>query len=391
MTTVTVFRRVPPPLIGVCGVVPHRGYESFEETLDWLEASGFLVERFDPYRESAQVARFASVTQALAGLGERCLPLILLDGVVVSSGTRPTRAQLARIIGQRRGQAEVPAAGGGIEQKEVGVMHSHTVGFVGGGRITAIFLEALGDRRLALERVTVSDTSAEVLARLKGRFPAITTTADNAEAASRERVFLALHPPALKAVLPALASCVRQDAVVVSLAPVLTLARLSELLGGFARLARVLPNAPSIARAGWNPVAFGAALSADARTEIEVLLDGLGAHPVVPEETLEAYAILAAMGPTYFWFQWQALRELAGTFGLSAEAADSALRAMLDGAIRTLFDAGLTPEQVMDLVPVKPLAEAEPQILRAYRDTLPGLYAKLTGAPSLATSGAARS
>jgi pyrroline-5-carboxylate reductase len=393
MTTVTVFRRVPPPLIGVCGVVLDRGYESFEETLDWLEASGFLVERFDPYREPGQAARFPTVTESLAGRGERCLPLIFLDDVVVSSGARPTRAQLARIIGQRRSQAELPAAGdgGGLEQKETRVMQSHTIGFVGGGRITAIFLEALGGRGLALERVTVSDTSAEVLARLKGRFPAITTTADNAQAASRERVFLALHPPALKAVLPALASCVRQDAVVVSLAPVLTLARLSEMLGGFARLARVLPNAPSIARAGWNPVAFGAALSADVRAEIEALLDGLGAHPVVPEETLEAYAILAAMGPTYFWFQWQALRELAGTFGLSAEAADLALRAMLDGAIRTLFDAGLTPEQVMDLVPVKPLAEAEPQILRAYRDALPGLYAKLTGTLSLATSGAARS
>jgi pyrroline-5-carboxylate reductase len=269
-------------------------------------------------------------------------------------------------------------------------MQSRTIGFVGGGRITAIFLEALGGRGLALERVTVSDSNAEVPARLKGRFPAITTTADNAAAASRERVFLALHPPALKAALPALATCVRQDAVVVSLAPVLTLARLSELLGGFARLARVLPNAPSIARAGWNPVVFGEALSAEARAEIEALLDGLGAHPVVPEPTLEAYALLAAMGPTYFWFQWQALRELALSFGLSAEAADCALRAMLDGAIRTLFDTGLTPEQVMDLVPVKPLADAEPQILRAYRDALPSLYAKLTGTPSLATSGAAR-
>ena len=112
---------------------------------------------------------------------------------------------------------------------------------------------------------------------------------------------------------------------------------------------------------------------------------------MVPEETLEAYAILTAMGPTYFWFQWQALRDLAGAFGLSSEATDRALRAMLDGAIRTLFDAGLTPEQVMDLVPVKPLAEAEPQILRVYRETLPGLHARLTGTLSLATSGAARS
>jgi hypothetical protein len=34
----------------------------------------------------------------------------------------------------------------------------------------------------------------------------------------------------------------------------------------------------------------------------------------------------------------------------------------------------------MDLVPVKPLAEAEPSILQAYRDVLPRLHAKLRGA-----------
>jgi pyrroline-5-carboxylate reductase len=257
---------------------------------------------------------------------------------------------------------------------------SYTVGFVGGGRITAIFLRALGGRGLALDQVTVCDTSAEVLAGLKARFPAIATTADNAAAAACERVFLALHPPALKAVLPGLGPHVRKDAVVVSLAPVLTLARLSEMLGGFTRLARVLPNAPSLVRAGFNPVAFADGLPADARAEIEALLDGLGAHPVVPEGTLEAYAILAAMGPTYFWFQWQALREIAGTFGLAPTEADRALRAMLDGAVRTFFDAGLAAEQVLDLVPVKPLAEAEPQILQAYRDALPRLHAKLKGA-----------
>jgi pyrroline-5-carboxylate reductase len=259
-------------------------------------------------------------------------------------------------------------------------MHSHPIGFIGGGRITAIFLEALGGRGLALERVTVSDSNAEVLARLKARFPAITTTADNAEAASRERVFLALHPPALKAVLPELAPRVRKDAVVVSLAPVLTLARLSELLGGFTRLARVVPNAPSVVRAGFNPVAFADGLPADARAEIEALLDGIGQHPVVPEETLEAYAVLAAMGPTYFWFQWQGLREIAAGLGLAEGDADRALRAMLDGSVRTFFDSGLGAAQVLDLVPVKPLAEAEPQILQAYRDALPRLHAKLKGA-----------
>jgi len=258
-------------------------------------------------------------------------------------------------------------------------MKDRTVGFVGGGRITAIFLEALGGTELALDRVTVSDTSPEVLAKRKERFGGITTTSDNGAAASCERVFLALHPPAAKTVLPELAGALRSDAVVVSLAPVLTFKKLSGLLGGFDRLARVIPNAPSVVGAGYNPVAFGDGLPAEPRAEIEVLLEGLGAHPVVPEETLEAYAILAAMGPTYFWFQWQALRELAGSFGLGAAEADAALGAMLEGAVQTFFDPKRTYEEVADLVPVKPLADAEPQIRQAYADKLGGLYRKLSG------------
>jgi pyrroline-5-carboxylate reductase len=250
---------------------------------------------------------------------------------------------------------------------------------VGGGRITAIFLEALDGTALDVDRVTVSDTSPEVLAKRKARFAGITTTSDNKAAASCERVFLALHPPAAKAALPELAGALRPDAVVVSLAPVLTLKKLSALLGGFERLARVIPNAPSVVGAGYNPVTFGAGLPPEPRAEVEALLDGLGAHPVVPEETLEAYAILAAMGPTYFWFQWQVLRDLGNSFGLGAAEADAALRAMLEGAARTFFDPGRPYEEVADLVPVKPLGNAEPQIREAYNETLGALYRKLSG------------
>jgi pyrroline-5-carboxylate reductase len=259
-------------------------------------------------------------------------------------------------------------------------MKDRTVGFVGGGRITAIFLEAVGGKGLALDRVSVSDSNPEVLERRKERFPGITTTSDNKTAASCERVFLALHPPALKEALPDIAGAVHPEAVVVSLAPVLTFEKLKTLLGGFDRLARVIPNAPSIVGAGYNPVAFSEGLPAESRTEIETLLDGLGAHPVVPEESLEAYAILAAMGPTYFWFQWQTLRELASSFGLGATEADAALRAMLEGAARTFFDPGRAYEEISDLVPVRPLGDAEPQIREAYREKLGGLYRKLSGA-----------
>jgi hypothetical protein len=43
----------------------------------------------------------------------------------------------------------------------------------------------------------------------------------------------------------------------------------------------------------------------------------------------------------------------------------------------TLVDSGLPPSEVMDLVPVKPLAEMEPQVLEFYRSRLPALFEKI--------------
>ena len=50
---------------------------------------------------------------------------------------------------------------------------------------------------------------------------------------------------------------------------------------------------------------------------------------------------------------------------------------MVCGAARTLVDSGLSPAAVMDLVPVKPLADMEPQVLEFYRTRLPALFQKI--------------
>src|SRR5688572_24984765 len=106
MTLVTIFRKVPPSIIGMVGVLPERRFEAFEKELDWLETTGVLVERRDPrdHAEPEETARRAA-EQLLAREGDSCLPLIVIDGLVVSRGVYPTRAQLARLVG--RGRREV--------------------------------------------------------------------------------------------------------------------------------------------------------------------------------------------------------------------------------------------------------------------------------------------
>ncbi len=213
---------------------------------------------------------------------------------------------------------------------------------------------------------------------MKTRFPGIRATSDNAFAASQDIVFLAVHPPLIAEVVAGLRDHLKPDAVLVSLAPKFTLAKLTGLLVGFDRLARVIPNAPSIIGAGFNPHVFGSALSPADMTVITDLLAPLGESPEVAEDKLEAYAVLTAMGPTYLWFQLQTLRELAAGFGLDDAELCPALTQMVGGATRTLLESGLSPTEVMDLIPVKPLAAMEPLVAETYRSCLPAIYHKIT-------------
>ncbi|HOX04207.1 MAG TPA: NAD(P)-binding domain-containing protein [Candidatus Paceibacterota bacterium] len=256
-------------------------------------------------------------------------------------------------------------------------MSNRTIGFIGGGRVARIFLEGWNRANMLPSNIVVSDCSVEALGKLKIRWPAVQTTADSRAAAGQDVVFLAVHPPAVAEVAAAIKGGIKPGALVVSLAPKFTIAKLSELLGGFARLARVIPNAPSVIGAGFNPVAFAPVLTVAEKAELSALLAPLGESPEVAEAKLEAYAVLTAMGPTYLWFQLQALREVAAGFGLSDAEITPALKRMVCGGARTLLESGLTPAEVMDLIPVKPLAEMEAQVAEMYRSRLPALHQKI--------------
>lgn len=253
-------------------------------------------------------------------------------------------------------------------------MKIESVGFLGGGRVARILLGGWNAAGVMPSRVVVDDPDQAALGRLKTAFPSIEV---GVGAGEQDLVLLAVHPPVLPTALGELRSKLRADSIVLSLAPKFTLGKVGELLGGFDRLARMIPNAPSLIGAGYNPIAFGSKLSAPEQDAVRTLFAPLGECPEVDERKLEAYALLSGMGPTYLWFQLQALRDVTAGFGLGPEEIHQALKRTVCGATRTLLESGLTPAEVMDLIPVKPLAEMESSVGEMYRTRLPALYDKI--------------
>lgn len=259
-------------------------------------------------------------------------------------------------------------------------MYEKTIGFIGGGRITRIMLEGFKRKGLAFKKVLVSDINPEALKHLKEKFPDITISSNNnLLPASGDIVFIALHPPAVLPVLDEVKSSLQKEAILVSLAPKISILRISERLEGFKKIVRMIPNACSIVNHGFNPMAFSPRLNQSEKKDLRKILTLLGECPEVEEEKLEAYAILSAMGPTYLWFQLYELEKIGTSFGLIPREVRNAVFRMAEGAAMTMYESDLVPDEVMDLIPVKPLGEEEENIKRIYRSKLEALYKKLKG------------
>jgi pyrroline-5-carboxylate reductase len=257
-------------------------------------------------------------------------------------------------------------------------MHNYTIGFIGGGRITKILLHGWKRAGNLPTHITVTDTNTVVLEYLKKVFPEIKTVVNNPKlSAECDVIFIGLHPPVVNDTLQAIKAVVKPSSIVISLAPKISIAKISEALPECKNIVRINPNAPSIVNAGYNPIAFSKSIGNTEKKTVIDIFGVLGDCPEVSEELLEAFAMTTAMGPTYLWFQLYQLHELAISFGIPNDILKEAIPKMLDGSVKTMYESGLTPTEVMDLIPVRPLGEDEPAIKGYYQNRLNALYKKL--------------
>ncbi len=116
-----------PPMCcstGICGPKVNPALARFATDLNWLKSQGVRVERFNLVQQPDAFAKDPVVEQMLTKAGAECLPLILIDGQVVSQGAYPSREQLTALTGiaarkpanQSRTSLPVPATADGSRE-----------------------------------------------------------------------------------------------------------------------------------------------------------------------------------------------------------------------------------------------------------------------------------
>ena len=256
-----------------------------------------------------------------------------------------------------------------------------TVGFIGGGRITRIILQAMKQKGIQCKEIKVYDPDSRQIEKLQAVNEQIKSFENVAEAAEANLLFLAVHPPEVKNSLEGIKDTINPKTVLVSLAPKIKIDTINQILGKNCPVIRMIPNAPSVINKGYNVMAYSNNLSFEeneCHRQVKGLLEELGEliH-VDQEDKLEAYAVITGMGPTYLWFQLHELYQIAKEFGMNDQEAREAISKMVKGSVETLLESELDFDEVMDLIPFHPLSKHHESFKEIYREILTKMYNKL--------------
>lgn len=97
---------------GVCGPDIDTKLVQFSSDLEWLKSKGSLVTRHNLSQNPGAFTQNDLVRDALTAKGEEALPLVIVDGKIVFSGSYPDRTELASAVGIESEKSEIVKAEG---------------------------------------------------------------------------------------------------------------------------------------------------------------------------------------------------------------------------------------------------------------------------------------
>lgn len=115
MKTVQVYDKPMCCSTGICGPDVDPVLPTFAADLDWLKTQGHRVERYNLAQQPQAFIENKSIHQLLSTAGTECLPIVVIDGEVVSRSVYPSREDFSAWVDVAAAKQVLPVAqsGGG--------------------------------------------------------------------------------------------------------------------------------------------------------------------------------------------------------------------------------------------------------------------------------------
>lgn len=171
-----------------------------------------------------------------------------------------------------------------------------TLGFIGCGNMASAMISGIiASGKVSGENIIASnksDSSLERTAKL-----GIKTTKDNKLVAKSDVVFLTVKPQFYAEVIREIKDEIKENSVIVTVAPGWTIKRISEAFEKDVKVIRSMPNTPAKVSEGMSELCAAENVSESELTKIKALYESFGRCVVLPERLMDAASTVAGCSP----------------------------------------------------------------------------------------------
>ena len=224
------------------------------------------------------------------------------------------------------------------------------LGFIGTGNMAgAIMGGIIKNQIFRPEEIIGADISEAGREKTKEAY-GIEVTGDNRKAADSEVLILSVKPQYYADAIAEIKDCVRDDQLVITIAPGKTLAWLEEQFGKPVKIVRTMPNTPALVGEGMTAACVNQYVTEEEKAYALKILSSFGKVELVPEHLIDAVVAVSGSAPAYVFMFIEAMADAAVAEGMPrAQAYEFAAQAVY-GSAKMVLETGKHPGEVKDMV-----------------------------------------
>ena len=225
------------------------------------------------------------------------------------------------------------------------------LGFIGTGNMAGAIMGGIIKKGLiAPEEIIGADIMPQSRERVKETY-GIAVTADNKEAAEKSEVLiLSVKPQFYAQTIAEIRDCIREEQLIITIAPGKTLAWLEEQFRKPVKIFRTMPNTPALAGEGMTAVCPNACVTEEEKAYALEILGSFGKVEVVPEHLIDAVVAVSGSSPAYVFLFIEAMADAAVAEGMPRQQAYQFAAQAVYGSAKMVLETGKHPGELKDMV-----------------------------------------
>lgn len=225
------------------------------------------------------------------------------------------------------------------------------LGFIGTGNMASAMMGGIISNNLVpAGEIIGADLFAPGREKVKENL-GINVTASNKEVVEKAEIFvMSVKPQFYEDVISDIKDSVREDQIVITIAPGKTLGWLEEKFGKPVKIVRTMPNTPAMVGEGMTAACCNSYVTEEDLSRAVELLKGFSRVEVVPERLMDSVVAVSGSSPAYVFMLIEAMGDAAVSGGMPRQQAYQFAAQAVLGSAKMVLETGKHPGELKDMV-----------------------------------------